>query len=51
VALPGGYATASIDLLDIGVHKPPLHDKAVILEEELQELADYYFSIVYIKKS
>jgi hypothetical protein len=33
VALPGAYAPASIALPVIGAHKPPLHDKAVVLED------------------
>jgi hypothetical protein len=34
VTLPGAYAAASIVLLATGARKPPLHDKAVVLEEE-----------------
>jgi hypothetical protein len=33
VALPGAYAPASIALRIIGAHEPPLHDKAVVLED------------------
>jgi hypothetical protein len=33
VALPGAYAPTGIALLVIGVHRPPLHDKVVFLEE------------------
>jgi hypothetical protein len=33
VALLGAYDPASISLRVIGSHKPPLHDKAVVLEE------------------
>jgi hypothetical protein len=34
VALPGAYAPASIALRVIGAHKLPLHDTAVVLEED-----------------
>jgi hypothetical protein len=37
VALPGAYAPASIALRVIGARKPPLHDKAVVLEEQLTD--------------
>jgi hypothetical protein len=33
VALPGAYAPTSVALRDIGALKPPLQDKAVVLEE------------------
>jgi hypothetical protein len=32
---PEPYAPASIALCVIGAHKPPLHDKTVVLEEDL----------------
>jgi hypothetical protein len=35
VTLPGAYAPASIAAPVIGAHKPPLHDKVVILEETI----------------
>jgi hypothetical protein len=36
VALPGAYAPASIALRVIGAGKPSLHDKAVVLEEDIK---------------
>jgi hypothetical protein len=38
VALPGAYAHASIALRVIGAHKTPLHDMAVVHEEEISLL-------------
>jgi hypothetical protein len=38
VALPGAYAPASIA---VGARKPPLHDKAVVLEEGLANNPSY----------
>jgi hypothetical protein len=35
VALPGAYNPASITLRVIGGRKPPFHDKAVVLEDEI----------------
>jgi hypothetical protein len=35
VALPGTYASTSIALRVIRARKPPLHDKAEVLEEDL----------------
>jgi hypothetical protein len=35
VVLPGAYAPASIAFRVIGAHKPPLHDKSVVLEEDV----------------
>jgi hypothetical protein len=35
----------------IGARKPPLNDEALSLEEVLQNLADLYCTIVYIKKA
>jgi hypothetical protein len=35
MALPGAYAPASIALRVTGARKPPLHDKAVVLKEEI----------------
>jgi hypothetical protein len=39
VGLPGAYAPASIALRVIGAHKPPVHDKAVVLEEGMANSA------------
>jgi hypothetical protein len=36
MALLGAYATASIPLRVIGALKPHFHDKAIILEEEVE---------------
>jgi hypothetical protein len=34
VTIPGAYAPASIAFRVIGARKPPLHDKAIVLEED-----------------
>jgi hypothetical protein len=36
VVLPGANAPASIAVRVIGAHKPPLHDEAVVHEEDVQ---------------
>jgi hypothetical protein len=45
VALPGACARASIALWVIGACKPPLHDKAIVLEEVI----NYHKSFILLK--
>jgi hypothetical protein len=43
VALPGAYAPASIALRVIVAYKPLLHDKAIVLEEDI-----YIYIYIYM---
>jgi hypothetical protein len=47
VALPGAYAPASIALRVTGALKLPLHDKAVVLEEDLKYIAKRYLEVLF----
>jgi hypothetical protein len=42
MALPESYAPASIALRVIGGRKPPLHNKAVVREEEIKITRNKY---------
>jgi hypothetical protein len=44
MALPGAFAPASIALRVIEARVPPLHDKAVVLEEEFEILSWYFIA-------
>jgi hypothetical protein len=45
-ALPGAYALARIALWVTGARKPPLHDKAAVLEEEFTYLPQVNVGII-----
>jgi hypothetical protein len=49
VSLPGAYSPASIALRVTGAGKPPLHDKAVVLEEEIIIYRPYIIMICVCK--